>query len=103
MTMPLLSITKQYSKAVFIDHTRILSTGVPLSYQPDVKKYAAGVLEAVVNGVSTPQPSGYYVETIDEALTAGTITLDEHAYILNLNPDMPHRPPIAALDVPTTT
>ncbi|MBO7747341.1 hypothetical protein I8J29_24455 [Paenibacillus sp. MWE-103] len=81
------SIVKQYSKAIFLDQTRQLSTA-PASYQPDVKAYAAGTLE--VGGAL--QPSGLYVETIDDALLAGTITLDQHAEILNLNPDMPRRP-----------
>jgi hypothetical protein len=99
--MPLLSITKQYGKAVFVDHTRTMNS-VPASYQPDVKKYAAGVLVTTVNGVPTPQPSGYYVETIDEAEEVyGTITLDQHAEILNLNPDMAHRPPTSLMAEPT--
>lgn len=91
----ILSITKQYSKAIFVDHTRTLDS-TPASYQPDVKKYAAGVL--VVNGV--PQPSGYYIETIDEAQVSGNITIEQHAEILNLNPDMLNRP-VAAVTTET--
>jgi hypothetical protein len=81
--MAILSITKQYSKAVFIDHTRTLDA-VPTSYQSDVKDYAAGIL--IVNGI--PQPSGYYVETIDETLDAGKITTAQHDEILSKNPNM---------------
>lgn len=85
--MAVLSFTKQYSKAVFMDHTKTLNQ-VPASYQPDVKSYAAGVL--VSGGVL--QPSGYYVETIDEALASGNVTQEQHDEVLALNPDMLHRP-----------
>jgi hypothetical protein len=58
----LASITTQYAKAVYRDHTRTFES-VPLSYKQAVMEYAA---------------HNYYIETIQGALDAGTITQEQY-------------------------
>jgi hypothetical protein len=69
------AITRQYAKAVFLDHTRTLNS-VPASQKDGVKEHAA---------------AAYYVEDINEALDAETITEAQYDEVLLLNPNMPNR------------
>lgn len=90
------AITRQYSKAVFIDHTRTYNS-VPLTQKAGVKQYA---------GTSTTDPAQaayypkIYLEDINESLAAETVTQAQFDDILGTYPDIPNRPVIAAAEAP---
>lgn len=70
------NITRLYAKAVFLDHTRTLNN-VPVAQKEGVKEHVA---------------AAYYIEDIQGALDAETITQAQYDEVLALNPDMPNRP-----------
>lgn len=83
------AITRQYAKAVFIDHTRTFNS-VPASQKEGVKEYA---------GTSTLTPQTFpqiYLEDINDALAAETITQAQCDEILATYPAIPNRPALAA-------
>lgn len=73
------SITTQYAKAIYRDHTRNF-TSAPLAYQQPVMEFAA---------------HNYYIETIQSALAAGTITQEQYdsTMILKVEGDPENAPP----------
>jgi len=79
------AITRQYAKAVFIDHSRTLNS-VPASQKEGVVQYA---------GTSTQTPNTspqIYMENINAALAAETITQVQYDDLLATYPDIPNRP-----------
>lgn len=77
------SVTRLYAKAVFLDRTRELDS-VPASQQAGVKEHAAFT---------------YYIEDIQAALDAGTITEAQYDEVFALNPNMKNRPVYTAANV----
>jgi hypothetical protein len=79
------AIHRQYAKAIFIDHTRTLNS-VPASLKDGVKEWA-GTSHANANYAPT-----IYLEDINNALAAGTITQAQYDELLAEYPDIPTRP-----------
>jgi hypothetical protein len=78
-------IIRQYTKAVFIDKTRT-NNSVPVSLK-------AGVMEYAGTSTTTPQFSPQvYLEDINDALAAETITQGQYDQLLTDYPNIPNRP-----------
>jgi len=78
------AIHRQYAKAVFIDHTRTFNS-VPASLKAGVKEWAG---TSYLNPEYAPT---IYLEDINDALAAGTITQAQYDELLAQYPDIPNR------------